>query len=1230
MGLFSRTPDTIEVTEELVESIERPDDRHLLAIKPNNDGPGVEKAEQFVREFYSSNGDASRYSWEMWYEGGELRYVASAEDRDDVEDAIQSQYSRSSVRDVDGNGFLGLEEGDHVAARRVKQKLDCVYPTRSHYTHDPIEGDTYASLLPKVIGTERERALVQIVYSPVSKGWYGRGVFGKGGGKAARQKRKGHSEGEINPKIVQSEADEDAADDIVKQHGRPAFQVSLRVFAAAEDGETAETRVEKITDELNDHFEHIGGQEFVAETVKPGEIADEIHRATGREHMKHSRLRSALQGPRQVLTDRQLAELVHASREKEVDHQRVVYQTVDPGRGVPPGTARYDFRAAGVEHASRAEKALATIDHPEYGDDGLMLGFGTKNGTEAGVLDRLLNSHMQVTGATRMGKTTLGTNIASQVMKKGHGGIFIWTGKRGDDEELIAEWPDDRDEDDFIFVDTGDRFEKRTRLNLLRIDESLEPGSTEHTSYVNTLADDFCAAFAAAGDGELYPLMRGITRTVVRGMAKTDRVCTPIDLAAACSSAENMDEFSGWMDDERFYFLRRTAARFAQKEDADMEPIARRMDEIVQNGNLLTLLSARDPDFRIQEAVNDGKVIVLRIDPSLSDTGRAFATNPIVRRAAYAKKMAHKRGVNTDPFYCVWDEADKTANDHSNLGNILSEYGGYGFRCCLLYQAPSNQLPDQLRDETEAQIDTTISFRTTGKDARFIAHQHTIDKDSLSKLPRHTFYLNTDTKTDDPTGSIMVDAYPPIREMRAEVQDVEPMTDEEIEAMKRRAVERYGDVPETTDEMIEGSHFLEGESAAEADDETEDTKPAVVRPTVLQAVYDAAYREHGDGHAPIALDDATERIARYLEEVGVDLDDDPTASQVSTLLSEVPTDELRRDDRDGELYVECTSLGRMRFTSPDPPGEVGVDLDDVQENRGGEGHASLMRDAYDELLECDLRMNIHRQDGADMPDATAIPDLEEYRSLRSNPTLEPAEVASRVAEIRENHEMVARLSDARPISVEAESTKGTGGTAPAQTLVNLAAALEDGRRCLLLARGETAKAIRSRIEDAPALMRSTGEDDVVRLYNRNRDLQINGETIYRRSGGESKWLYHQRTGTFELVGRDGTIATFEAAEEILEDASAYPRTESEIADFDQWSTVKRPLVPSLAFDVEMGDAPDPAMYDVVRVPSGNDDGGLEIVERDGAIPLSELCEREDDRDHDRDRRDRSSGPLPEF
>lgn len=38
------------------------------------------------------------------------------------------------------------------------------------------------------------------------------------------------------------------------------------------------------------------------------------------------------------------------------------------------------------------------------------------------------------------------------------------------------------------------------------------------------------------------------------------------------------------------------------------------------------------------------------------------------------------------------------------------------------------------------------------------------------------------------------------------------------------------------------------------------------------------------------------------------------------------------------------------------------------------------------------------------------------------------------------------------------------------------------------------------------------------------------------------------TGEIELVGSEGTIATFDDPQEITGDVSAYPRTESEIGD----------------------------------------------------------------------------------
>ena len=98
-----------------------------------------------------------------------------------------------------------------------------------------------------------------------------------------------------------------------------------------------------------------------------------------------------------------------------------------------------------------------------------------------------------------------------------------------------------------------------------------------------------------------------------------------------------------------------------------------------------------------------------------------------------------------------------------------------------------------------------------------------------------------------------------------------------------------------------------------------------------------------------------------------------------------------REDADG-LQVTCTSLGKLRFTSP-----AGEDLEDALNDDGeldlapsstvgGEFHSQLMRDFYDHALSLECRLSIHEQGGESISDASLIPDSPEYHSIRSNPT----------------------------------------------------------------------------------------------------------------------------------------------------------------------------------------------------------------------------------------------------
>ena len=1201
----------LELSEEFVAELEAitADTPAAIQVRPHKDGGGIEAGRGLLESLHTVDTTRFRgrnvspaHSFEVTYSDEEetinLQFVPGTEKAHaDFDVHITDEYPNAITERIEPE-LLPFEAGHYVAGAEMELKRYTLYPIKNQEL-DGFRRDPYGSITSEMVGSAAGHdapvnVVSQVLFRPVDDDW----IMGVGGESvqdlafSLRQPSIEYRRKTFTKERLEhppSKQDKQVADMLESLAGEKGWSLNLRVYAVSADPEAAVARAEKVANKFRNYYETSTRQRFEPVPLRGKDLKQGVRRAVAREYNDQ----------RIVKSEAETAGLVHCM-DDQINTQKFNWAMANPGDGVPPHTARYDFKAAGVEHASDEEKALAMIDHPEYGDDALWFGFGRMSGTEAGVYEKFLNAHMQITGRTRMGKTTAGTNIGSQVMKRGYGCLAIMMGKQDDDEAFIAEFPGDRPEEDFVFIDTGDSFERRARFNLLEIPDELEPGTAEHTSYMESMADDFCAAFAQAGGGEetLYPLMRGITRTLVRGMAQSEMTCTPLDLAAACSSAENMDLFSQWMTDERIAFIEDTAERFAEKEDADLEPIARRMDEITHNANLRTWLAAREPTVRIQNIVNEGKVAVLRIDPALGETERKFATTPVVRRFAHAKKMAYDSGENTDPFYVIWDEADKALSVHSNLGGMLSEYGGYGLRICLMYQAPSNQLPEQLKDATESQIDTTISFRTTGKDARFIANQHPIDKEDLTRLPRYSFYMTTDREDGEPTESYMVRGYRPVRELRQDLEGVDPMTSDEIAAMKRRSTERYGDVPPTDEEIKAQSHFY----ADELDDEDPDAS-ALGRAAALQAVYDEGfYADDPDGF--VTLDEASERITRYLERVGVFAE---TPSQIEGVLGRIPETLLARDRGDGVLRVRTTDEGKMQFLSP-----VSDDEDDeINENTGGFEHAEIMRAAYDDFLELNLPLQVLHQEGDNAPDARAIPDVEEYHSIVENPGVEPGEVVRRVEKFRDEHPLLDRLTDASAVDIEAEHS--TGDSAPGATLEHIHRSTEAGRRCLLLAWPDTAAKIARRLDRKPRGMRSFDEPRAPRLYNANGDVRAGPDElkVYRRGDGQNVWLYHD-DGSVELRANGETIATFDSPADVFEDADAYPATEKDISDFSKWSSIKRPAFP-----------PERDMVDVIAVT----DDVLCVLEDGEEKPLDELVVDGEDKDG---QQRQSAGGAPEL
>lgn len=1172
----------IEIDDALIETLRDdlpdPESRPAIQVRPFKDNDGIESGRDFLQSVYEVERGGFRdrknvspsHSFEIRYTGERMniQYVPDPDWTDTFESQLQDKYPNALIEQAPPE-TLSFDAGKYVAGAELDLSLYTLYPIKhldlEGFRRDPFGSITSAIEDSKKDGEATADVLMQVVIRPESRDW----VHGINGGpdidtiahslKQPRHEKKRRLFTSTTVEHPPSDIEKQAAKIVRDQHGDRAWNVNIRIFAVSREERVARRRVKKAATQFENYYETATEQKFEPVPLKGSALRDGLDRLVKREWVDRGIVKS----------EAEVAGFVHVPN-AEINQQNFDWALSKPGEGIPPGTPRFDFDEAGVAMASNEEKQLEMLDSSGPGDP-FWFGWGAKNGLEAGIYEHTLNAHMFVGGGTRKGKSTLLTNFTSQVMERDYGGLVITLGKGGDDEEFIAEWPEDRPEEDFVFIDTGDDYEEMVRFNLLEVPDELEPGSVAHSSYVESLADDMSAAFAQTGGSDNYwgALMSRVTRTLIRGMTMSGKTCTPVDLAAACSSQDNLERFADWMDEERVHFIRETAERIKEKEDSDLEPLAGRMDNVVHNATLRTLLSTREPTIRIQDIVDDGKIAVLRLDPSLGETEKNFITTPLVRRFYNAKKMSE----NDDPYFVIWDEFDKAVTPESNVDEMLSEAGGYGLWFVLACQAPSYQLPEQLTDAVESQIETFVSFGTSGQDAKYIAGQHTIDADDLSNLSRYSMYMRTHDENDDFTHSYRVNTFPPVREVRSEVGDGQLMDDDEIAEFKRKSVERYGNIPETPEEIKAESHFFAGGSPADALQD-ESTQQAVCK-----AVHDTALRSGRDDLA-VPLEECEDAIR---DAVGAVPDDkiDTRERLWRNVLKPIPDSMLSEDERDGELWLSVGDETISRIQ------DVGDD-----ESSGGALHSLVLRDAYPAFngLGVDVEIAQQGEGNRSLPDGLIDPTP----LLEIGPDADPVEIADALETFREEHPTVDALTGGREAVLEAE--KSTGSTKQGQTVRNLASAVNDGKRCLFVCREDVADNVWKTLAEEPRGARERHSiEGETRFYNL-RPLGIDGQRAYRDGSREDVWVRDEETG--EIVLRDGSgteHARFPDAEAVFEDADRYDVVGKEAAEDDdrELRTVKTPIIPEYEFGD--GDVPEPGEdWFIVTVPSTAEDETLSV------------------------------------
>ena len=1161
----------VKISDGLSQSIAEAS-REGIVVRPNKDNGGIVAMDDVLESLHAVDMESSflgrrsknvseSHSFEIRYAtpvGRDsrtmaLQYVPANGFVGPFERQLQTYYPDSQIEREDVT-FLTPRPGQYLSTATLTLRKYDLHPIKNidlpGFRTDPI-----GSVMSEMVGAQRDDVadadvVVQFVFRPATRDWI-KGIDGGPGIKELshelRQptfKRQWRVFTKETIEYPPSDVDKAVAKLLEDQQGKKGWEVAVRIVAVSEAEQTAMRRCQQTATMFANFYESNSEQTFDPIPIEKGDAEAFVRAASDREWPTDSLT------PVMTKAQRELAGLVNVPKAEDVQTNKMRWSLSRPGEGIPPGTPRFDFEASGVESASDDEKMLAMLGETDPAKP-YWYGWGSKHGVEAGVDPEVLNVHQFVGGATGKGKTTWLINLFSQVVRRGNGAL-VHDPKGLDADEFLREWPEDRDEEDLIFIDLSDDFEKQVRFNFLEVPSQGDVDSRAYSTAVEALADDLVAMIAQAGGDDNYwgALMNRVTRTLIRGMAKSNRTCTLLDLACCCTAPENRERFAEWMSEERIHFIEDAAKRIRDKEERDLEPLAGRLDQWVQNDAIRNLISARESTVSIQKAVEEGKVIVVRNAPGSGETEKRLFATALIRRAWCAAREAP----DAPPFYVICDEFDSIVTEESNIHSILSEARAFNFCLTLACQNPSNQLPETVAKAIENQCETFITFNPGGQDdARLIAGQHSPDVtwEDLVNIAKYRFYMRTHDDEHELTHSYKVNAFRPVREVRQELTGVAGMSDEELEAFKRRSIDRYGSLPETAEQQKQESHFYDDipdETASE--DEAEPSRDADPRILVCKAVYDTAVELDAEW---VTRNEADHRLRWYLGMTAAH------ESQIDATVDRAVDDGLEEARSDGQIKYKV---------NPDVSAEISAS--GAGSSAGTAPHRSVLRDAYQAFTRWGGCVEIIDQGGDDTADfRVEMPPL-------------PEKPLARIREMEGDYPEMAQYS---PLGVDivGEVEKSTGSTQPSQTLRNFAEAVHEDCICLFaVPEGDYARQVHETMTEPPLVKRVS--DDRIDYYMSGK-LSAETVPVYRpRTGAFNAWWHDLETDELVMGDIEGTEfarVDFESlrpddptewidATELVAQSHALIEDAGEV-DTDDYQRVPIPFVPEYADVVDVDD-----------------------------------------------------------
>ncbi|RJT04688.1 hypothetical protein [Halococcus sp. IIIV-5B] len=451
---------------------------------------------------------------------------------------------------------------------------------------------------------------------------------------------------------------------------------------------------------------------------------------------------------------------------KEYANQRVraavLERIVDRESEFPTDLPQFNFSSVDLdpERAPFEEKQRALLRTQSPGS-AYWVGFaGSGKQSAIGIDPDVYRRNVLITGEKRSERNAALQSQFQQIVSRGYGAI-VYDPKDGSQtgESSYREIARSCNrEDDVIEVNLSDPDSESFNALELQIKPFSETGATDSRFGVGKeeeshrfaiaaeeVADDVETLLTAGGQEYWGPKMGRTVRNIARGLAETGRNVTLADIYAALVEATGELEEASFLSDERAQWIKEYATKGAPDLDTrDVEPLLGRFQHWVEDDGRRRAVSATDPTFSVENAVEQGKIILITSDND--ETGLSQAS--VATAATLAAYRVTQRALASDdsdpaPYYLLAADFDRLETTNRWIAEFLSLSRHSNMSTVAAARSPTDFAHPEV---VTGQCLTHLTFAVSEATAAGLVGRHSKDvtQRDLRELPENQAYLRTE------------------------------------------------------------------------------------------------------------------------------------------------------------------------------------------------------------------------------------------------------------------------------------------------------------------------------------------------------------------------------------------------------------------------------------------------------------------------------------------------------